>query len=348
MCPNGVPETSVASTIQSTLAAALSVEGDGLIEGRLHRVAVVGFRVSVSIPYTCRYAVRWLSGRKPRFAKAAGSHGTGLKSTISGRFFIGSLVGVGCRMMGVGPRAGTLVGTLEPMPMCAFRVHVASHTGTGLIQHGRHAIGGDAYALAGRVTGGSFGRSVRYGASGSIQVHVLPDDACDESAASGRIVEEGTDAGPYRRVDAGVGCGRQGVGVGGPDIEGRDLVAVASDEPTKGCEPRFNGKHRIRLGEVAGRPSQRLRIARRRVGESDRLVEQLRILRGGEPLALLTGRVTNEVRQNDAGRPDARRMRSHRLSMSRSLAHGLRQRPAYAIASALRPCAARAFTAHRL
>ena len=110
MCPNGVPETSVASTIQSTLAAALSVEGDGLIEGRLHRVAVVGFRVSVSIPYTCRYAVRWLSGRKPRFAKAAGSHGTGLKSTISGRFFIGSLVGVGCRMMGVGPRAGTLGG----------------------------------------------------------------------------------------------------------------------------------------------------------------------------------------------------------------------------------------------
>ena len=86
------------------------------------------------------------------------------------------------------------------------------------------------------------------------------------------------------------------------DIKGRDLVAVASDEPTKGCEPRFNGKRRIRLGEVAGLPSQRLRIARRRVGESDRLVEQLRILRGGEPLALLTGRVTNEVRQNDAGR----------------------------------------------
>ena len=56
------------------------------------------------------------------------------------------------------------------MPMCAFRAHVASHTVTGLTQHGRHAIGGGADALAGRVTGGSFGRSVRYGASGSIQV----------------------------------------------------------------------------------------------------------------------------------------------------------------------------------
>jgi hypothetical protein len=92
----------------------------------------------------------------------------------------------------------------------------------------------------------------------------VPDGACDESAARGRIVDESTDAGPDRPVDASVGCGRQGVGVGGPDIEGRDLVAVAPDEPTKGCEPRFNGKRRIRLGEVAGRPSQRPRIARRR------------------------------------------------------------------------------------
>jgi hypothetical protein len=58
---------------------------------------------------------------------------------------------------------------------------------------------------------------------------------------------------------------------------------------------------RIRLGEVPGRRSQRLGIAWRCVGKRDRLVEQLRILRGGEPLALLTGRVTNEVRQNDTG-----------------------------------------------
>jgi hypothetical protein len=44
-------------------------------------------------------------------------------------------------------------------------------------------------------------------ASVSAQAHFLPDNACDESAASGRIVEEGTDAGPDGPVDAGVGCG---------------------------------------------------------------------------------------------------------------------------------------------
>jgi predicted DNA binding CopG/RHH family protein len=32
---------------------------------------------------------------------------------ISGPFLIGNLVGVGCRMMVLGPRLGTLVGTLE-------------------------------------------------------------------------------------------------------------------------------------------------------------------------------------------------------------------------------------------
>jgi len=60
--------------------------------------------------------VRWPSGRRRRFAKAARDHRTGLESTISGPFFIGNLVGVGCRMMVFGPRFGTLVGTLQPMP----------------------------------------------------------------------------------------------------------------------------------------------------------------------------------------------------------------------------------------
>ena len=49
---------------------------------------------------------------------------TGLKLTISGPLFIGNLVGVGCRLMDLGPSLGTLAGTLEPMPMCAFRAHV--------------------------------------------------------------------------------------------------------------------------------------------------------------------------------------------------------------------------------
>ena len=117
------------------------------------------------------------------------------------------------------------------------------------------------------------GRSARDVANGSVQAHVLPDDTCDESAASRRAVEEGADAVPDRSLDASVGCGRQGVGVGGPDIKGCDLVAVAVDEPTKGCEPRFNGKRRFRRREVPGRPRQRLGIARRRVGKRDRLFE---------------------------------------------------------------------------
>jgi hypothetical protein len=37
----------------------------------------------------------------------------GLKSMISGPFFIGFLVRIGCRGIVVGPRLGTLVGTLR-------------------------------------------------------------------------------------------------------------------------------------------------------------------------------------------------------------------------------------------
>jgi len=51
--------------------------------------------------------------RVGRFAKAARDHGTGLNLTISGPFFIGSLVGVGCRLMVLGPG----LGTLELMPV---------------------------------------------------------------------------------------------------------------------------------------------------------------------------------------------------------------------------------------
>jgi len=67
-----------------------------------------------------RLSVRWPSGRRRRFAKAAGDYRTGLKLMISGPFFIGMLVvGVGSRMTVLGPRLGTLAGTLEPMPMYA-------------------------------------------------------------------------------------------------------------------------------------------------------------------------------------------------------------------------------------
>jgi N-ethylmaleimide reductase len=43
---------------------------------------------------------------------------------ISGPFFIGTLVGVGCRLMLIGPRLGTLLGTLRPMLTCALWAHV--------------------------------------------------------------------------------------------------------------------------------------------------------------------------------------------------------------------------------
>ena len=43
---------------------------------------------------------------------------------ISGPFSIGTLVGVGCRLMVLGPSLGTLAGTLEPTPMCAYQAHI--------------------------------------------------------------------------------------------------------------------------------------------------------------------------------------------------------------------------------
>ena len=71
-----------------------------------------------------RSAVRWPRGRRRRFAKVARDYRTGLKLMISGPFFIGSLVGVGCRLMVLGPGLGTLAGTLEPTPMCAYQAHI--------------------------------------------------------------------------------------------------------------------------------------------------------------------------------------------------------------------------------
>jgi hypothetical protein len=46
--------------------------------------------------------------RVERFAEAATNHEMGVKSMISGPFFISSLVGVGCRVVVPRPRLGTL------------------------------------------------------------------------------------------------------------------------------------------------------------------------------------------------------------------------------------------------
>jgi hypothetical protein len=66
------------------------------------------------------------------------------------------------------------------------------------------------------------------------------------------------------------------VGVGRPDIDGCDLVAETADEPTKGCEPRFNGKRRVRPGEVACRPSHRRHRVPPEDPEIDRALEVMR------------------------------------------------------------------------
>jgi len=61
--------------------------------------------------YTYKAAVRWPRGLRRRFAKAAEDQRTGRNLYGFGPFFIGNLVGVGCRMVAIGPRLGTVSGT---------------------------------------------------------------------------------------------------------------------------------------------------------------------------------------------------------------------------------------------
>ena len=63
--------------------------------------------------------VRWVSGRPGEAPAYAGTD-----FIIVRPFFIGLLVGVGCRMMVFGPRLGTLLGTLRPTPTCALWAHI--------------------------------------------------------------------------------------------------------------------------------------------------------------------------------------------------------------------------------
>ena len=76
--------------------------------------------VSADFTYHLAFAVRWPSGRRRRFAKVARDHRTGLKFTISGPFFIGSLVSVGCRLVDLAHRArrpARYPETSEPGPL---------------------------------------------------------------------------------------------------------------------------------------------------------------------------------------------------------------------------------------
>jgi hypothetical protein len=103
-----------------------------------------------------------------------------------------------------------------------------------------------------------------------VQAHFLPDDTCDESGARSRIVEESTDAGPDRPVDASADRGRQGVGVGGPGIDARDLVASRGDSrqlEATALRPRRVAR-RIVCGAGAGpRAARRTSALDRRVDE---------------------------------------------------------------------------------
>src|SRR5687768_3470227 len=55
--------------------------------------------------------------RPPEITERAWNH------RFQARFLFGLLVGVGCWRMVLGPRLGTLTGTLRPMPVCALWVH---------------------------------------------------------------------------------------------------------------------------------------------------------------------------------------------------------------------------------
>jgi hypothetical protein len=61
---------------------------------------------------------------KRRFAKGRPRSQNGPEIDDFRPVFYLELAGVGCRVMVVGRRLGTLAATLRPMPMCAFWAHV--------------------------------------------------------------------------------------------------------------------------------------------------------------------------------------------------------------------------------
>ena len=100
----------------------------------------------------------------------------------------------------------------------------------------------------------------------SVQAHVFPDDTGNESAASDRIVEKCSHAGLDRGTNAGVGGGRERVQVGGPDVNARDLIAVALDEPSKRREASLGPKTLTRAARDLHR-NRRVSLSSRRCGE---------------------------------------------------------------------------------
>ena len=120
-----------------------------------------------------------------------------------------------------------------------------------------------------------FGHS-RFRLSGQSQL--APDDARDETAAGAGAVDERADASLDRVTHPGVSCSPDRVRVGRPHVGAPDLVAMPLDKPPKGHEASLSGKLRVRLSKVSGGACQRLGIARRPVGERNRLIEEPGIL----------------------------------------------------------------------
>src|SRR6266542_5639599 len=58
----GVPKAGSKQTNKALVQLHLASKGDGLNVDRLHPFAIDRFRVSVSVRYTCRSAVRWPRG----------------------------------------------------------------------------------------------------------------------------------------------------------------------------------------------------------------------------------------------------------------------------------------------
>ena len=121
------------------------------------------------------------------------------------------------------------------------------------------------------------------------------DDLGNEITARLRIANERLDAGAPLIASTDVPSGPYGVRAGCPHVCARNLIPVATDQPIEGRHTSLSGERWILLREVTSRARQCPRITRGLLRQRDRLVEQLRLLRRGEPFAFIAGRELYDV-----------------------------------------------------